>query len=541
MARGQVRPAIRHWLQTSHLDQVLRLIEHHAGEFLDRQEYETLRGWLDALPPTMITGHPLLAVMHAGLLALTGDLQHVPRIQQEIEAARGHLPGGGVQDALHALSAQLQDNTYTALDLLTSTDAPPPLAVRLLLTYAYTVWLDGDLRQAEAQLRQAVDAARLLGDKQSLAIASVQLGQLFMLQGRLRQAEASFYAAIYQGKGHAPALVAALAHVGLADVYREWNQLDLAAAHARRCLHLPTLPGDVRATALLAFSAILTAKRDWEGAAGALRAAESAAQLIAQPATPATPVLAHAITARRLILSVKTGDLALVWRWLYRCGLTVSDPIAPAQWPEYRLLAWTLIHVGKFAEALELTSRLVDLCTALGWSYRKVESLALSAVAFEGDGQTAYALPTLAEAVTLAEPGELLRAFVDALASVDDAREHPLLRLLRTMRGQRSRQAGTWGAISDLYLSRLLAAFDPAPPRPRPALPTPNALIEPLSARESEIMRLLALGYSNQKIAARLLIAESTVKRHINNIYGKLQVNSRTQALRRAEELGLLS
>jgi LuxR family maltose regulon positive regulatory protein len=534
-AHHDPQSAIDHWLYTPDLARAVPLIEAHAGQLLDKRDYDTIRRWLAALPDAVIAAYPLLAVMQAGVLALAGDLGQMERIQRGIDQARHTIPPSGTQDALHALSALLQDNTYTALELLTSVDAPPALAVRLLLNYGHTALLDGDLRQAEAQLRQAVEAARIISDKASLAIASVQLGQVFTLRGRLREAEAAYYAAIYQGKTHAPALLLALAHLGLAGLYREWNQLDLAAAHIRRCFQTPNLRDELQIAASVTFSAILATKRDWMGAAAALRGAESAHQHLSQSnPTPRHAILLSTITAQRLALSVAEGDTALVQRWLYRCGLAITDPIAPAQWHDYRLLAWALIQTGKYGEAAEVTARLSELCAALGWGYRQTEALVLRAAALEGSGQSATALATLAEALALAELGELLRTFVDVFSEV----EHPVQRLLRTLRQQRIRQPSQWASIGEGYVNRLLGVFEPGTHRP----PNPAAvsMIEPLSARELEIVRLLALGYSNQKIAGRLLIAESTVKRHINNIYGKLQVNSRTQALRRAEELGLL-
>lgn len=534
-AHHDPQSAIDHWLHTPDLARAVPLIEAQAGDLLDRRDYDTIRRWLAALPDAVIIAHPLLAIMQAGVLALGGDLGQMDRIQRYIDQARHSVPPSGTQDALHALSALLQDNTYSALELLTSVDAPPALAVRLLLNYGHTALLDGDLRQAEAQLRQGVEAARMISDKASLAIASVQLGQVFTLRGRLREAEAAYYAAIYQGKTHTPVLLLALAHLGLAGLYHEWNQLDLAAAHIRRCFQTPNLRDELQIAASVKFSAILATKRDWAGAAAALRGADSAHQHLSQSAaTPSLAALLSTIASQRLALSVAEGDTALVQRWLYRCGLAITDPIAPAQWGDYRLLAWALIQTGKYVEAAEVAARLSELGAALGWGYRQTEALVLRAAALEGHGQSATALITLAEALALAEPGELLRTFVDGFGET----EHPIQRLLRTLRQQRIRQPSQWATIGEGYVNRLLGVFEPG--MHRPPNPAADSMIEPLSARELEIVRLLALGYSNQKIAGRLLIAESTVKRHINNIYGKLQVNSRTQALRRAEELGLL-
>jgi LuxR family maltose regulon positive regulatory protein len=130
----------------------------------------------------------------------------------------------------------------------------------------------------------------------------------------------------------------------------------------------------------------------------------------------------------------------------------------------------------------------------------------------------------LARALTLAEPEGYVRIFVDEGA--------PMAALLR---------AAAQRGIAPSYVAGLLAAFPQAGKQPaRQGEPDALSLVEALSARELEILRLIAAGHSNQAIADTLVIAVSTVKRHINNIYGKLAVQSRTQALVRARELHLL-
>jgi LuxR family maltose regulon positive regulatory protein len=165
--------------------------------------------------------------------------------------------------------------------------------------------------------------------------------------------------------------------------------------------------------------------------------------------------------------------------------------------------------------------------------------VALQALAYSALSESGRALASIERALNLAAPEGYVRLFVDEGA--------PMAALLA--------QSAERGAQDDpirLYAERLLSAFpevqsDQSPsaqnndaPALRSTLERSNALVEPLSERELEILRLIALGHSNQVIADGLLVAVSTVKKHINNLYGKLDVRSRTQALVRARELNLL-
>ncbi|MCB0014253.1 MAG: hypothetical protein KDE34_20210 [Anaerolineales bacterium] len=139
------------------------------------------------------------------------------------------------------------------------------------------------------------------------------------------------------------------------------------------------------------------------------------------------------------------------------------------------------------------------------------------------------AAATLAQALALAEPEGFVRLFVDE--------GPPVAELLNRV------NASPEGRRRTTYIRKLLAAFPhhPAEAVASPSVSTPQPLIEPLSERELEVLRLIAAGKSNKEIARLLVIAPGTVKKHLNNIYGKLGVHSRTQALVRANALELLS
>jgi len=193
---------------------------------------------------------------------------------------------------------------------------------------------------------------------------------------------------------------------------------------------------------------------------------------------------------------------------------------------EYGVLARILLAQGRLDETITLLQRMLEPAQAGRHTTRVIEVLRLQALAFQAGGDTTQAMATLERALALAEPGGFIRIFVDEGPS--------MARLLY--------EALARGIAPD-YARRLLAAFPV--PEPEQAAPlgtqVPESdLIEPLSERELEVLQLIAEGLANPEIASRLFLSPHTVKTHASNIYGKLNVHSRTQAVARAQALGLL-
>ena len=177
---------------------------------------------------------------------------------------------------------------------------------------------------------------------------------------------------------------------------------------------------------------------------------------------------------------------------------------------------------------IDFLDRLLAAAEAGGRHGNAIEILALQALAHEMQGDRSLALASLSQALALAEPEGTIRLFVD---------ERPSLAHLLG-------EAVTRG-IMPKVAAKLLAAFETAKQRganvsPFATSPPSQPLVEPLSERELEILRLIAQGLSNQEIGERLFLALDTVKGHNRRIFGKLQVQRRTEAIARARELGLI-
>jgi LuxR family maltose regulon positive regulatory protein len=189
------------------------------------------------------------------------------------------------------------------------------------------------------------------------------------------------------------------------------------------------------------------------------------------------------------------------------------------------MLARAYLAQGKAEEALAVLEPLLPPAKAAGALLRVIEVYMLQALAWQALGDPPAALAAIEQSLALAEPEGHVRVFRDEGA--------PMARLL-----YRAAEEGIWPA----YAGRLLAAF-PEPgtgPRPDHLSPTPSPLIEPLTRRERQILQFIAQGLSNKEIARELVISVGTVKVHNHNIYGKLGVSGRTQAIAQARALGLL-
>jgi LuxR family maltose regulon positive regulatory protein len=184
---------------------------------------------------------------------------------------------------------------------------------------------------------------------------------------------------------------------------------------------------------------------------------------------------------------------------------------------------------GQTEEALRLIDRLIDEAEKTGREGSKIKLLSLKAVTLLAHRDTPGALTTLEHALALAEPEGYVRTFVDE--------GEPMAKLLSDARISVARDQGT-ARISPEYVGELLAAIEQPPPKRTP--PGVEPLAEPLSDRELEVLRLVAAGMKNAQIARELFVVVGTVKTHLNSIYRKLGVRSRTQAISRARELDLL-
>ena len=355
------------------------------------------------------------------------------------------------------------------------------------------------------------------------------LGEVQRARGNLDAALATYRQALDAAGERGQTAHAGLAHVGLAQVLYEQNELTAALDHATRgvtlCRQLAFTPP--LATGLAVVARIRHAQGD---AAGALEAVREAGQAGLSPQVIA---LLNPVPSQRARLLLAQGDVRAAAEWTTACGLSPDDEPDYPQEPAYLVLTRVLLAQNDPGPALALLQRLLDAAASQGRTASIIEIQALRALALAACGDHAGALSTLTEALTLARRHGYVRVIADEGA--------PMRALLARLSGARPGQQHEARRIDPGYLAALLRACDYAeavPPRGRSA-GTPG-LAEPLTDRELEVLRLLATGRSNQRIAHDLVVTLDTIKTHVTHILGKLGAANRTEAAARARQLGLI-
>jgi LuxR family maltose regulon positive regulatory protein len=516
---GLIAEAVNHALTCGDLERAANLIEEAGWATFTRGEMTTILGWIAVLPEEIVRANPQLGVLHAWAMAKSGDLEGAERALQELDGAsvRGEVTAVRAYAAgVRGNMAQAVELSQRALALLRDED----LVVRAIVTQNLGVayhW-SGDPAAAIKVLSEAVSLSRAAGQAfQTLTALSI-LGRAYEMQAALHRAMETYQEALQLGTGadRRPAPFACMAYVGMASVLCEWNDLESANEYALEGVRLSELGGfvayQVFGYALLARTSEAQGDRD-----SALEYIEQA-ERVGQGGNYA--LVKNLATELRVRLWLAQGNLVAAARWAQDRQLSPADELDAAREIEQMAVVRSLLAQDRADAALDLLASLLGAAQAAGRTAHVIKVRVLQALALQAEGDDGRALPALEHAMSLAEPEGFVRTFVDE--------GEPMAHLLR--------RALTGGTKRD-YTGRLLAAFGESPEAASPAAQT---LVEPLTEREMEVLHLIAAGLSNSEIADELVVAVSTVKSHINHIYGKLDVRNRVQAIARAQTLQLL-
>ena len=552
---GSPADAIRHALAGGDFERSADLIERAQPAMGQTRQEAALLGWLRALPDELFWNRPVLSVHYAGTLLQNGQFEGVERRLQDAERwlvedigerpvfvdeeAFRRLPGFvAMYHAAIALArgdvASTMKHARQVLAVAREGDDFLRGAASSLLGLAF--WTSGDLETALRMYSDGMAHLQRIGFMSDVIGGSVTLADIRITQGRLREAMSVFERGLQLAttqSGHALRGAADM-HVGMSQIYRERNELDTATQHLLKSQELgdlnelPKNPYRWR----VAMARIREAQGDLDGALDLLDEAEP---LYLSDFSPnVRPV--QGLKAR---VWVAQGRLNRALDWARAQGLSAEDNVSYLREFEHITFARILLAQYKsdhtdssIHKAIWLLERLRKAAEEGGRMGSVIEILVGQAIAYQLQDDIPAALAALERALRLAEPEGYVRMFVDEGAH--------MARLLR--------EAARHGMLPD-YAAKLLFAFEVEqqnetseshPPVPSKLSPTSQPLMEPLSERELDVLRLFKTELSGPEIARELVIGLSTVRTHTKSIYNKLGVNSRRVAVRRAEELGLI-
>ena len=542
---------VRHSLAGEDFERAAAVMEMEALPMMGRCEEPTLLEWMRTLPAEVMRVRPVLT-MYFGFISLTHDSQdsadellvdaerwidNPPDAKDQAgemviadEKAYRSLPGSiAVTRAYRAsIVGDVADTLMyarQAINVLPEDDNFWRGVATAFLGISYQA--TGDLEAAYETFSDGIAKLRLNGGTDLEVSGDVVLASIRIAQGRLREAKRVLDSAVEIAENHSKAtlLGAADLHVGLSGLHRE--QGDMSAA--RRSLQAAEDLGeaaaipDIKHRSLILQSRIKMEESDVDGALDLLAEAERLSVRIITPTPELRPAAAY-----KTLVWIAQERFAEANDWARNQGLSLDDdPIYTREF-EHITLAKVVIAQHRNAPTEhsiqgvpELLQRLLDSAESPERVGSIIEILVTRSLAYEAVGDISTGVESLARALELAEPEGYLRVFVDE--------GPPMQNLLRHAAGE---------GIGGGYTQRLLAAFDPSSGPTRDHADQ-NGLVEPLSDREIEILRLIAAGMTNQEIAAQLVVSISTIKTHINRTYRKLDVHSRTQALVKISELGI--
>jgi LuxR family maltose regulon positive regulatory protein len=536
---GLTEEAIDHALAAGDFEWAADLIERSAEVALMRSEVATFLGWVEALPGRVLRARPLLSVYEAGMQLMSGrPLEKVElHLKEAVEADSAGSVFGQVA-VFRALIAVYQGDSgrsvewaQRALELLPEDSLfLKSLVVGLLsLNYMYS----GDFEAARQALYEAARVSREAGNLLNTVLATCHLAEVSIVEGRLHEARAFYDQALelaVDGQGR-PRPIAGMALMGLGALLQEWNDLEGAARRLEEGIQLTKQWGEAGAIqGYLYLALVRQAQGDRAGAHEAVQVARQVS--VSFDAMEMDDILVDIVQAR---LWVTQGNIEAASRWADQRGFDTDEgfdelkkqagerSLSFLRAVETITLAVVRIAQGRPDEALEILEPMIKMAEARGWRRYVIEILILQALAQQDIGDTASALQSLEYALSLAEQEGFVRIFVEHGARMED--------LLRHLASRR---------IAVDYVHKLLTEFKTEALALHKKRTISSPLFEALSERELEVLRLIAAGLSNKEIAQELVVAISTVKTHINHIYRKLDVSSRTQAMVRAQELNLL-
>lgn len=562
-ANGEPVEAVRHAMEAADYPRAARLVELGLPALRQARLDSTQRQWLDALPPEIFENRPVLTIGLIGAHMVTGDVAGIDELVTTVErwldpdcpkddmvvydqSELPRLPGQAAMyraglALLHGELPAAIAHGQRAADLAATDDHLGRGAAAALIGLAQ--WAGGNLQASARQYAAAIaefETAQFFAD---ILGCSLGLADMQVAQGHLTAAERTLTAGLDLAAAHGPLRGTADMHVGLAELHIERNELDAAAEHLRISLSLGehlALPQHTYRWRVVD-AGLRSINGDHAGALDLLRQAEHHYNTDYSPKT-------RPVTATTARVRLAAGDVEGALRWADGSGLSADDESAYLHEYEHLTVARVLLAADRAVEAAPLLTRLLAAAEAGGREGSAIEALLLLAAAHQAMGDTGPALDALEAALIRAQADHFIRVFLDT--------GPPMTTLLQlaVRHGRAPDQASALlaaGVVSSALTNEPASALPSEAPSTAPSarsnVPSstavsaspPQRLVDELSRRELDVLRLLRTDLSGPEIAAELMVSLNTVRTHTRNIFMKLGVTNRRSAVRRADELSL--
>ncbi len=505
--------AVEHAMAALDWNRVAALVATASPGMINRGEISSLISWYHRTPKEALQTNPKLGFDYSWPLLLAGQFEEAaPHLNRAEQIAQGYPEFLGQVLAAQAYHARgvgdhvkMVAYSEKALNLIPidATESRDLVALNLGIAY----WHMGRIIEAEKALAEILVPNTKPGSPYALVSAQIFQGRVLVVRGELQRAKPYFEKAIQYG-GRAP--IVALAHLDMAGLYYEWNDLESVYQHIIQAIDLAQYGHNLefQLGSWMLMVRLEIARGNREAAAIAL---EKVRKFIREEEIPSPTAIR--VPPLEVFFALKAGDLATAQRW----DDQLLEHVDSHTFCRFQNLTMAQLWImqKKLVAAEAYLTGLYDQAVKSDWGYCQIVIRVLQALATRNIEK---GLAFLSDALNLAAQEGFMRAFLDAGSGLI-----PLL------------QEAALRGIQPDYVGRILAAMVK---KQVPGEQHPN-LVEPLSEREIEVLNLLRAGLSNREIAAKLFVSLGTAKTHVHNICGKLGVRNRTEAATKAQELNL--